>query len=84
MLERIIVNGNSTSPVIATILRYVLMAGAGFFVSKGYLNDGDAETIVGGIVAVLVALYGAYITYRNNEQKKVLASVVPDSVATVK
>lgn len=84
MFDKIIVNGNSLSPTGLAVLRYLLASAAAFFVGKGVMTDDVAAQGIGAAVVVVNTLIGAYVTWRNNEQKKTMEPFVPDRIATTK
>jgi hypothetical protein len=46
------------------ILRAVLAAGAGYAVGKGFIDQGTADAVVGGLVTIGVALW----SFQTNKQ----------------
>lgn len=56
---------------VITIVRTILVAIGGVFVSKGVIESGTVETIVGGIVTVVGGIWIAVA------QKKALNTPVP-------
>jgi hypothetical protein len=46
-----------TSEQLAGILRTILAAGAGFAISKGYVDEATATAVIGGAVTIAVAVW---------------------------
>lgn len=63
-------------------LRQLLLIGGGYFVSQGYLSDGDMQTIVGAVIILGTFAYGQWKTRRRAQQVSTLADYVSDAVAT--
>lgn len=80
---QVIVPASPVPEQALTLLRYVLVTIGGVFVSKGWLNDADLNTLVGGLLIVLPTLWGIIRTYRNNAAQKAMARQLPDAVAMV-
>ena len=59
----------SLMPIIMTVLRYGGTALGGVLVSRGGLDPSQAETIVGGLLAIVSTVIGAYLTRRNENEK---------------
>lgn len=45
---------------IAALIRHALTTGAGFLVGAGYLDNAQAESIIGGLMAVLAVGWSLY------------------------
>lgn len=81
----ITVSSSALPAVIATILRYVLTAAGTLMLTKGYLPaDLDITEIVGGIVALAAAAYGAWKAKVNNSKMQTMAAVLPDEIAKIR
>lgn len=48
------------TPMIFGLLRHVLTMGGGFLVAKGYVAEGDIETLVGAALALGGVAWSAY------------------------
>lgn len=84
MDKPIVVSGSSTPTSAWTLVRYVLVFLGGLAVAKGVLPvDTDINALIGTVAAAASALFGVYQSWKNNEQKKMMAKAVPDSVAKV-
>lgn len=44
-----------------TLLRQALLFGGGILVGKGWLDAATMETLVGGLITILTALYGLWL-----------------------
>lgn len=75
--------GSTTTSTILAVVRYLMVALGGVLVAKGYLTDEQLNDIVGGLLVLIPAMWGAYLTWRNNNQKKQMARALPDSIAQV-
>lgn len=83
MSDKIWVGSTRVSAAL-TIARYVMVAAGGIFVSRGYLTDEQLNDVIGAILIVVPTLWGAYLAWRNNEQKKRMADPLPNSIAETK
>lgn len=59
----------------------VILITLSYFVGKGYITQGDAVTITGGVVAILGVIYSIYVN-RNTNLVKQAASVPDTTVVT--
>ncbi len=59
----------------------VLLITLSYFVGKGYISQGDATTLVGGLVAILGVAYSLYVN-RNTNLTKQAASVPGTTIIT--
>lgn len=84
MFDKIIVDGNSLSPTALAVLRYLLASVAAFFVGRGVMTDDTATQFIGAAIVLVNIAIGAYVTYRNNEQKKTMEPFVPNRIASKK
>ena len=83
--SQIKVPDSSLPTTAATLIRYVLTALGTLMVTKGILPvDSDVETTVGAILVVISTGYGAWRSYKNNEDKKTMEPYAPAKVATLK
>lgn len=82
MFDKIIVNGNSLSPTALAVLRYLLASAAAYFVGQGVLTNDVAAQATGAVVVLVNIAIGGYVTYRNNEQKKIMEPFVPNRIAS--
>lgn len=55
-----------------------------YYGATGYVSNDDAFKLSSAAVGLALALYGAYRTYRSNEDKKAMERQVPNEVATLK
>ena len=81
---QIAVNPNSLPTTVITVLRYVLNAIGALLITNEILPGGtDVNAIVGSILLVVSTGYGAYKSWKHNEQKKEMEPYVPNDVAAL-
>lgn len=76
----IIAPTNAISPAITTFIRYVLTAMGTLMVSRGMLDQGTADMIIGGVIVALPVAHGVYLSYRNSKTIKAAEPYTPDFI----
>ena len=78
----ILVDASTTPAAVLTIGRYALTAiGTMLLVNNGLIDNAGLQNLVGGILAVVPALYGMLLTRRDIHKQQAMESKLPDSVA---
>jgi ABC-type nickel/cobalt efflux system permease component RcnA len=80
----ILVPSSSIPLSITTLLRYLVVALGGYLVAKGFVSKEEWIEIASAILIIVPTLWGMVATVRNNQQKKLMASHLPDSIAKEK
>lgn len=75
--------GSTRVTTTMTAVRYLMVFAGGTLVSRGYLTDTELNDVVGAVLIIVPTVWGAYIAWRNNNQKKTMAQALPDSIAQV-
>lgn len=71
---------NAITPAITTLIRYILTAVGTLMVSRGFIDQGTADMLVGAALVVIPVAYGVYISYRNSKTIKDAEPYTPDFV----
>ena len=53
--------------VVLTVIRQILIFAGGFIVAKGYIDTETLTTVVGSIVALATAAYGAWRKHKDTK-----------------
>lgn len=70
-----------TGPFLVTIIRYALVAAGAWLVSNGYLEEEVWQQVLGGLMAVVLALMGGAEASKNKavvDGKSVSVSKLPE------
>lgn len=71
---------NAISPAITTLIRYILASLGTLMVSRGLLDQGTADMIVGAVLVILPVAHGVYLSYRNSKTIKAAEPYTPDFI----
>ena len=83
-MDQIIVDPNSVPKAVMTGAQYLVAMATSFALGRGWLSADAVAQIALALPGIVAVAWGIYKTWKNNEQKKVMADHVPDAVAVVK
>lgn len=79
------VNSTALPAMVITAIRYLVQLLAGYLITKGMLPEGtDINVLIGIVIGVVTLIWGVVATKRSNAKQKVMAAVLPDSIARIK
>jgi hypothetical protein len=80
----ILIDPSSTVGQLGALLRYVLTAGGGFALGRGWISSDALQFLTGLLTVILPTAYGIWKTHQTKQKLVEVAAAAPDSVAVVK
>jgi hypothetical protein len=81
----IVVPASAIPDTTLALIRYALTTlGGALLVKRGLISDAALQDVIGALLVILPAIYGAWLTHRNNAKQKTMATRLPDTIAQVK
>jgi hypothetical protein len=78
-MSKIQVEPNSLTPLVSTLTQRALIGLLGYFGASGFLSDDEVSKLASAIIAFGLVVWGAWRSYRSNEEKKRMEPYAPNA-----